>query len=109
MASTELMASDAAITPQIIMEEGAGKAYQSVAQSSAIAVQDAVDNLRNINTITTTAIGVAMAQMLATQNPGPPWTSIITNAMQISTESIANFQSIGAAAAQVLKGFPNGQ
>lgn len=45
---------------------GAGKAFQSVAQSAAIAVQDATDYLRNISTICTTAFGVFMAKFAST-------------------------------------------
>jgi hypothetical protein len=101
------MISDFAITPEIIREEGAGKAYQSVAQSSAIAIQDAADNLRNLNTITTTAIGVAMAQMLATKSP-EPWKTIIAEAQGTSHKAVQNFQEIGSAAASILSGFPNG-
>ena len=65
MPYTSLTTSDSSITPQIMQDEGTIKAFQSVAQSTALAVQDAVDNLRNVNTISSTAIGVAMAQMLA--------------------------------------------
>lgn len=45
------------LSGDIIKLSGAGKAYQSVSQSSAIAVQDATDNLRNVNTMATTAMG----------------------------------------------------
>jgi len=38
----------AATSPQVILSSGAGKAYQSVARSAAIAVQDAGDTLRKI-------------------------------------------------------------
>ncbi|MBS1772054.1 MAG: RebB family R body protein [Bacteroidetes bacterium] len=106
MADTQLVVSDLAITPELIREEGAGKAYQSVAQSSAIAIQDAVDNLRNMNTISTTAIGVAMAQMLATESP-EPWSSIIAEAQTASLAAVTNFQAIGTAATNILSGFPN--
>ncbi len=50
----------ATMAPQVVLTSGAGKAYQSVAQSSAIAVQDAADALRNISTIATTAAGAAL-------------------------------------------------
>jgi hypothetical protein len=46
-----------------------GKVYQSVAQSAAIAIQDAADALRNLTTIEATAAGVAMAEMLRQQAP----------------------------------------
>lgn len=56
----------ATMATTVVKTSGAGKAYQSVAQSAAIAVQDAADALRNVSTIATTAAGVAMAQYLAT-------------------------------------------
>lgn len=101
-----LMTSDSSITPQIMQDEGAMKAYQSVAQSSALAVQDAVDNLRNINTISSTAIGVAMAQMLAVPANAEEYTGIVTTAQTIATAAAANFLVIGQNAATVLSSFP---
>ena len=47
----------------------AGQVYQAIAQSMAIAIQDATDALRNINTIAATATAVAIAQMLGTEAP----------------------------------------
>ncbi len=96
-------------TAQVISDEGAMKAYQSVAQSTALAVQDAVDNLRNINTISATAIGVAMAQMLADPTLASQYTPVVTSAQQIAAAAAANFATIGQSAATVLSGFPSGQ
>jgi glycerol kinase len=109
MSITEIMSSDSSITPQIMKEEGAMKAYQSVAQSMALAIQDAVDNLRNINTISATAMGVAMAQMLADPATAAVYEPIVTNAQQMSTSASGNFLTIGQNAAAVLNGFPSGQ
>ncbi|MCW3849314.1 RebB family R body protein [Sphingomonas sp. LB-2] len=84
----------------------AGKAYQSVAQSAAIAIQDAADYLRNVSTIATTAAGVAMAQYLA--NPAAPeqYAAAIAATQQMMAAAVANFEAIGATAENVLKGFP---
>ncbi len=90
-----------------VREEGAGKAYQSVAQSTAIAVQDATDNLRNINTISSTAMGVAMAQFLATGDP--QYAKAIELAQAMSVSAASTFKTIGVNAADVLKGYPSGQ
>lgn len=90
-----------------IRQEGAGKSYQSVAQSTAIAIQDATDNLRNINTISSTAIGVAMAQFLATGEP--KYAQAIEMAQKMSTEAASNFKTVGTNASDVLKGYPSGQ
>lgn len=90
-----------------VRQEGAGKAYQSVAQSTAIAIQDATDNLRNINTISSTALGVAMAQYLATGES--KYAKAIELAQSMSTQAAASFLTIGTNASDVLKGYPSGQ
>ena len=107
MADSTMMRSDNSITPQLIKQEGAGKAYQSVAQSTALAIQDAVDNLRNINTVSTTAQGVAMAQMIATGLP-QPWTDILAAAQAMSAAAVVNFSAISAASAAALNAYPTG-
>jgi hypothetical protein len=96
----------ATMGPQVVKTSGAGKAYQSVAQSTAIAVQDAADTLRNMSTIATTAIGVAMAQFLATQNP--IYLLVFIEAQKVMTNANANFTSTGTAAGQILRSFPSG-
>jgi hypothetical protein len=102
-----LILSDSSMTPQIIREEGAGKAYQSVAQSTALAIQDAADNLRNINSISATAIGVAMAQFLETKDPA--YAQAIDIATKMSVDAANTFRMIGTNAADVLNGYPSGQ
>lgn len=96
----------ATMSPQIVLTSGAGKAYQSVAQSTAIAVQDAADTLRNVSTIATTAVGVAMAQLLATGDP--KYVTALTQAQGLMTSAASDFSSIGTAASTVLKSFPSG-
>ncbi|HAA15717.1 MAG TPA: hypothetical protein DCE41_30015 [Cytophagales bacterium] len=95
------------ISPKYIREEGAGKAYQSVAQSMAIAVQDAADNLRNMQTISSTSQGVAMAKFLETMDPA--YLMAIEYANKMAANAAQNFQTIGTNAADVLTGFPSGQ
>lgn len=97
------------ITPQIIREEGAGKAYQSVAQSTALAIQDAADNLRNINTITATALGVAMAQALQDPAMVSQYSQVAVMANTIAASAAANFVVIGQGAATVLNNYPSGE
>lgn len=89
----------------VVRAEGAGKAYQSVAQSTAIAVQDATDHLRNVNTITATALGVAMAQLLATGES--KYAQAAELAQKMSLEAANTFKVTGTNAADVLKGFPS--
>jgi uncharacterized protein YukE len=96
----------ATMSPQVVFTSGAGKAYQAVAQSTAIAVQDAADALRNLSTIATTAAGVAMAQLLATGDSKYADALVQTqNMMKSATE---DFAQVGAAASTVLKNFPTG-
>jgi hypothetical protein len=97
-----------ALSSNVIKLSGAGKAYQSVSQSSAIAVQDATDNLRNINTMATTAMGVAMAQMLATGEVDK-YKSIIDAATSMVTNSTTNFHLVGKGAGHLLGEFPTGE
>lgn len=96
----------ATMSPQIVLTSGAGKAYQSVAQSTALAVQDATDTLRNVSTIATTALGVAMAQYLATGDT--KYVTALTHAQEMMTSATTDFGKIGAAASDVLKNFPSG-
>ena len=96
----------ATLSPELVVLEGAGKAYQSVAQSMAIAIQDAADNLRNVNTLATTAMGVALAQLLATGEP--QYAEVITVAQNMSATASATMLAVGQDAAQVLRSFPTG-
>jgi len=96
----------ATMSPQVVQTSGAGKAYQSVAQSAAIAVQDAADALRNISTIATTAVGVAMAQYLATGEK--KYADAMSQAQLLMQGATSDFTAVGSAAANVLKGFPPG-
>lgn len=86
------------------VEAGAGRAYQAVAASAAIAVQDATDMLRNISTVSTTAIGVAMAQMIE----GDASAQKTLEAAQAALDGAAkSYALICEAAAAALKGFPH--
>ncbi|MGJ4902504.1 hypothetical protein ACQR10_28820 [Bradyrhizobium sp. HKCCYLRH2060] len=96
----------ATMAPQVVLTSGAGKAYQSVAQSAAIAIQDAADALRNVSTIATTASGVAMAQLLATGEP--KYAEALVTAQSMMKSATDDFAQIGAAASTILKNFPSG-
>lgn len=80
------------------------KAQQAVAQSSAIAIQDATDNLRNLSTITTTAIGVALAQLLATGDP--KYAKVIEEAQKVMAKGTENYAKVGENASKILAEFP---
>ena len=94
----------ATMSATVVTTSGAGKAYQSVAQSAAIAVQDAADALRNVSTIATTAAGVAMAQYLATGDE--KYARVLTQAQNMMQGATADFNRVGNAAATVIKEFP---
>jgi hypothetical protein len=101
----------AAMSDQVVKTSGAGKAYQSVAQTAAIAVQDAADGLRNMSTLSTTATGVALAQMLACASTGQsttPYEAALGKAHEAMDHATSDFRSIGKAAAEILRGFPSG-
>src|SRR4051794_8687871 len=94
--------------PDIVWESGAGKAFHFVAQATAMAVQDATDNLRNVSTISTTAIGVAMSQLMSSGDM-QTWGPVIQAAQGLVKTCTADFQKIGENAAQVLRNFPPGE
>jgi hypothetical protein len=96
----------AMLSPSQVAAVGAGNAYQSVAQSAAIAIQDATENLRNLSSIGSTAIGVAMAQYLSTGKP--EFKDAIERAQAIVSQATADFRSIGEHAAFIVNSFPTG-
>ncbi|WP_415837589.1 hypothetical protein [Shewanella denitrificans] len=98
---------EATLSGNVIKASGTGKAFQSISQSSAIAVQDATDNLRNINTMATTAMGVALSQMLAT-GLTEPYAEILKEVNTLVIQSTTNFTSVGSGASKVLEDFSKG-
>ncbi|NVK72143.1 hypothetical protein C0J08_20200 [Marinomonas sp. CT5] len=75
-------------------------ANQSVAQSTAMALADATDNLRNLNTLSTTAIGTALSQLLETGDT--KYMDIITQAQNVVSNGAENFGAVGEKIASVL-------
>lgn len=98
-------AQTATLLPSVITASGAGKAYQSISQTAAIAVQDATDNLRNVSTISATALAVAMAQLLSTGDAH--YVQAIDVAQKIVKSAAEDFKTIGSAAAEILRAFPS--
>ncbi|MFM9959180.1 MAG: hypothetical protein ACKVZJ_14040 [Phycisphaerales bacterium] len=92
------------LDPAVIRASGAGKAYQSVAQSCAITVQDGSDYLRAILTISATAIGMGTALVAADDPRGQP---LIEAGQKIATQAVTLFSTIGQTAGTVLTGFPS--
>jgi hypothetical protein len=87
--------------------QAAGMAVQSVAQSMAIAIQDATDMLRNVSTVATTAIGVATAKWIETPEM-VLYKEIITTAQGLIQAAATDFATIGKNASSILSGFPVG-
>ena len=97
---------EATITPEVIEASGSGKAFQSVSQSAAMAVQDATQNLRNVSTISSTAIGVAMAQYLSTGDE--KYKKVLDEAKTMMSQAATDFRDIGNYAAFIVNSFPSG-
>ncbi len=81
------------------------QAMQVLAHSSAVAIQDAVAHMRNMNTINSTAVGGALAQMLATGDV-QSYAQVIEQANAMQANSISHFKSIAEAARDLLRGLP---
>jgi hypothetical protein len=88
-----------------VRDTGSGKAFNFVAQATAMAIQDATDNLRNVSTMSTTAIGVAMTQLISSGDTAT-WTDVIRLAQNLVKSSADDFKNIGATAAVVIRSFP---
>ncbi|MES2195392.1 MAG: hypothetical protein V4517_13310 [Pseudomonadota bacterium] len=96
----------AVLQPEVVHASGAGKAYQLVAQSAAIAVQDATDALRGVSIIAATAAGVAMTRFLASGDP--KYLLGLTAARDMMTTATDDFAKVAAAAANAVAEFPTG-
>ncbi|MBI9076659.1 MAG: hypothetical protein JEZ02_14730 [Desulfatibacillum sp.] len=94
----------ATMDPSVVIMEGKGKAFQSISQSMAIAVQDAVDYMRNVSTMSATAQGVAMAKFLETKNP-LYLTQAMKDAQTMAANAAQSFALIGSNAKEVLGKF----
>lgn len=90
---------------EIAVEAGSGKAFNFVAQAAAMAIQDATDNLRNLSTMSTTAIGVAMTQLVSSGDL-QTWGPVVKLAQTLVTSSAQDFSKIGTEAAEMLRKFP---
>lgn len=90
--------------PGLPMQQSNNMIAQSVAQSMAIAVQDAVDLMRNISAIETTAIGAATAKWI--ENPeNVAYPVIIANSTTTLNAIAALMKTVGENTASVLQQF----
>lgn len=92
----------AAMEADEIRINGAGQACRSVAQSMAMAVQDATDNLRNVSQICTTATGIALARLLETNNES--YQQALRTTAHVNDRAVERFKTIGIHAVGMLNG-----
>ena len=93
------------LDPKVVKTMGAGKAYQSVATSMAITVQDATDYMRTVSVVCQSAIAVFTVKLVATQDP--QYAEKIGKVTQTMEKSIKVFKEMGTAASEVLNNFPS--
>lgn len=96
------------LDPQVVKTEGAGKAYQSVANSMAITVQDATDYLRTNLMVSAAASAVCIEKMVENPANVVEYGPVLAAAQANIATAIENFTQVGMAAANVLKNFPSG-
>ena len=96
----------AVMSPQSVRASGAGKAYQLVAHSAALAVQDAADALSGMSTIAATASGVALTRFLTTGDP--KYLAGVAAALDMVKLATDDFARVSAAASAAVSGFPPG-
>jgi hypothetical protein len=94
--------------PVATWETGSAKAFNYVAQAAAMAVQDATDNLRNVSTLSTTAVGVAMTQLISSGDI-ETWGPVVRVAQGLVKTCAEDFHHIGETASRVLRHFPPGE
>jgi hypothetical protein len=92
---------------QLNATEDTGIAYRAVAQSTAIAIQDAVENLRNINTVAATMIGAASAQAIEDPACVDQMQKVIEMAQKITDDAIENLRKVGVISNEMLHAFPS--
>jgi Killing trait len=96
---------EAVLAPRVVFTSGAGKAYQLVAQSAAIAIQDATDALRATSIVAATAAAVTMTKFLTSGDP--KYLLGLTAARDMMATATDDFAKVGAAAANMVKEFPS--
>lgn len=99
--------STAMMAPSATVNQATGLAVQSVATSTAVAIQDGSTYMRNVTTMASAAIGVALAQLVATKDA--KWAEVIQHAQKAVSGAAQNFQQIGEASAAIMKAYPVGR
>ena len=90
------------LTTDVIHQSTAGKAYSAMALSSAVAVQDATDHLRNMEMLATSATAAALSKAIDTGNT-EALSKTLEEINQSLTESQNHFRTVAAEAREILK------
>ncbi|NER34084.1 MAG: hypothetical protein F6J93_08585 [Oscillatoria sp. SIO1A7] len=96
------------LSPKVVKTEGAGKAYQAVAQSMSLAIQDATEHLRNVSAVAQAAIAVSTELMIANKQVYP-YSQFIDEAQQTVDKAEQTFKRVGMDAGDILNNFPSGE
>ena len=110
-----ILVNKANLDPKTVKTEGAGKAYQAVAQSMALAVQDGTNYLRNVEALALAALSVLTEQMVKSTLEKDMTeakncvTSIADVNEKLVTPAVTTFGAIGETAGEVLNKFPSGE
>jgi len=91
----------------VVQAEGNGIAHQLVAQSTAMAIQDATELMRNVNAIALAAMGVALDFILTQPAKIPQATLAIEQANTIISNATANLTEVGKAAVAIINSYPS--
>jgi N-acetylmuramoyl-L-alanine amidase CwlA len=95
-------------TASVARQTATAQAFQSVAQSSAFAVENATTYLTNITLISLAAIAVAATKMA--EDPVvniPKYTLLLEQVTKLLSGGLTQFTNVGSAASQVIKDFPS--
>lgn len=85
---------------------GGAMAYQLVAESGAIAIQDAVAHLRNITQVAEAGLASIMAQMLAEPPKALELAPLIPIFEAVIESAAVNVTTVGANAANAMTSYP---
>ncbi len=84
-----------------------GHARAMVAQACAMAIQDAVAHLRNVEIVAGAAIGIAQEWQLVGARGEDP-VKIIATAQETVAAAVKNLEAVSAATSKILADFPRG-
>lgn len=94
----------AVLTRDVVRTSGAGKAYQAVAQSMAVAIQDATDALRGTSILAATAASVSVVKFLT--HGDPKYLQGIAAAREMMMDATDQFAKVSANATTIITAFP---